>query len=175
MARKLKPQAKTADRNVRATGMSAPQECPRHTIKRKRPSRFLSTAFIYAGNDLLSHTLSRAVQSALRGLTSVFGMGTGGPPRYDHRRLERLAASFSLIARFAPNEELPLDSGANHRKLVKDPENDLSQLNRLDGPTFFFAYFRFQPSYAALLSHKSIGAKLLLTFLLHLRSSLQLE
>ena len=37
-------------------------------------------AFIYAGNDLLSHTLSRAVQSALRGLTSVFGMGTGGSP-----------------------------------------------------------------------------------------------
>src|SRR5580704_8359267 len=30
-----------------------------------------------AGNDLLSHTLSRAVQSALRGLTSVFGDGTG--------------------------------------------------------------------------------------------------
>src|SRR5579859_233489 len=33
-----------------------------------------------AGNDLLSHTLSRAVQSAQRGLTSVFGMGTGGTP-----------------------------------------------------------------------------------------------
>src|SRR5438309_3085147 len=37
-------------------------------------------AFIYAGDDLLSHTLSRTVQSALRGLTSVFGMGTGGTP-----------------------------------------------------------------------------------------------
>ena len=37
--------------------------------KRKRPSRFLSTAFINAGNYLLSHTLSRAVQSAQRGLT----------------------------------------------------------------------------------------------------------
>ena len=34
-------------------------------------------AVIYVGDDLLSHTLSRAVQSALRGLTSVFGMGTG--------------------------------------------------------------------------------------------------
>src|SRR5438445_2647935 len=42
--------------------------------------------YFYAGDDLLSHTLSRAVQSALRGLTSVFGMGTGGPPRYDHRQ-----------------------------------------------------------------------------------------
>ena len=36
--------------------------------------------FFYAGNDLHSHTLSRAVPSALRGLTSVFGMGTGGSP-----------------------------------------------------------------------------------------------
>ena len=36
-------------------------------------------AFINAGNDLLSHTLSRAVQSALRGLTSVFGMETAEP------------------------------------------------------------------------------------------------
>jgi hypothetical protein len=48
--------------------------------KRKRPRSFLSVAFINAGNDLLSHTLSRAVQSARRGLTSVFGMGTGGSP-----------------------------------------------------------------------------------------------
>ena len=30
------------------------------------------------GDFLLSHTLARAVQSGLRGLTSVFGMGTGG-------------------------------------------------------------------------------------------------
>ena len=29
------------------------------------------------GGDLLSHTVSRAVPSALRGLTAVFGMGTG--------------------------------------------------------------------------------------------------
>jgi plasmid stabilization system protein ParE len=66
------------------------------SAKRKRPRSIKNVAFIYAGNDLLSHTLSRAVQSARRGLTSVFGMGTGGPPRYDHRRLERLATSFSL-------------------------------------------------------------------------------
>jgi hypothetical protein len=48
--------------------------------KRKWPHSFLNVAIINAGNDLLSHTLSRAVQSALRGLTSVFGMGTGGSP-----------------------------------------------------------------------------------------------
>ena len=32
------------------------------------------------GNDLLSHALSHAVPSALRGLTAVFGMGTGVSP-----------------------------------------------------------------------------------------------
>jgi hypothetical protein len=32
------------------------------------------------GNFLRSHTLARAVPSGLRGLTSVFGMGTGGSP-----------------------------------------------------------------------------------------------
>ena len=32
------------------------------------------------GNVLLSHTASHAVPSALKGLTSVFGMGTGVSP-----------------------------------------------------------------------------------------------
>jgi hypothetical protein len=31
----------------------------------------------YPGDDLRSHTVARAVSSARRGLTSVFGMGTG--------------------------------------------------------------------------------------------------
>src|SRR5579872_6388668 len=35
---------------------------------------------IIPGDDLLSHTLARAVPSALRGLTAVFGMGTGVSP-----------------------------------------------------------------------------------------------
>ncbi len=35
--------------------------------KGKGYQTFLLIAFINAGNDLLSHTLSRAVQSALRG------------------------------------------------------------------------------------------------------------
>ncbi len=42
--------------------------------------RYSREAVIYVGDDLLSHTLSRAVQSAQRGLTSVFGMGTGISP-----------------------------------------------------------------------------------------------
>ena len=33
-----------------------------------------------SGDVLLSHTLARAVPSGLQGLTSVFGMGTGGTP-----------------------------------------------------------------------------------------------
>ena len=33
-----------------------------------------------AGDGLLSHHLSMAVPSALRGLTTVFGMGTGVAP-----------------------------------------------------------------------------------------------
>lgn len=38
------------------------------------------------GGVLLSHTVSSAVPSALRGLTTRFGMDTGCfPPRYDHR------------------------------------------------------------------------------------------
>ena len=32
------------------------------------------------GSDLLSHTVTRAVPSAVEGLTSVFGMGTGVTP-----------------------------------------------------------------------------------------------
>ena len=36
--------------------------------------------YFIPGGDLLSHTATRAVPSALRGLTSVFGMGTGVTP-----------------------------------------------------------------------------------------------
>ncbi len=35
---------------------------------------------IIPGGDLLSHTATHAVPSAQRGLTSVFGMGTGVTP-----------------------------------------------------------------------------------------------
>ena len=38
---------------------------------------FGSSGFFNPGNDLVSHAVARAVPSALRGLTSVFGMGTG--------------------------------------------------------------------------------------------------
>ena len=42
-------------------------------------SDFARTSF-NLGNVLLSHTVTHAVPSALKGLTSVFGMGTGVSP-----------------------------------------------------------------------------------------------
>ena len=46
--------------------------------KEKRPN-FLSP-FFESGGDLLSRAVSSQVPSALKVLTSVFGMGTGGTP-----------------------------------------------------------------------------------------------
>ena len=51
------------------------------------------------GGDLLSHTVTHAVPSALRGLTSVFGMGTGvTPSAKPPRNLEAVAGSWLLVA-----------------------------------------------------------------------------
>ena len=56
---------------------------------------------IYPGGDLRSHTVTRAVSSARRGLTSVFGMGTGvtlavWPP-------ESFSSSLSGTLKLAPH------------------------------------------------------------------------
>ena len=55
--------------------------CGRHSLLpyKQKPANRSSRAFHLnnAGSDLLSHTLSHAVPSAVSGLTSVFGMGTG--------------------------------------------------------------------------------------------------
>jgi hypothetical protein len=59
-------------------GLTNPQSLiPNH--QKKRPDAFPRRAFCRnnAGSDLLSHTVSHAVPSAVSGLTSVFGMGTG--------------------------------------------------------------------------------------------------
>ena len=56
----------------------------------------MQTASVNVGDDLLSHALSRAVQSALRGLTSVFGMGTGISPAV------KSPASLAWALYFAP-------------------------------------------------------------------------
>ena len=49
-------------------------------LKNEPPCRFRGGGLDKSGSVLLSHTVSRAVPSAMRGLTSVFGMGTGGTP-----------------------------------------------------------------------------------------------
>ena len=50
-------------------------------VQEKSPLLFQATGFgINPGSDLLSHTVTHAVPSAVEGLTSVFGMGTGVTP-----------------------------------------------------------------------------------------------
>jgi hypothetical protein len=54
--------------------------CPAESCRKiKRASLIAQTDPLYfnPGDDLRSHTVARAVSSARRGLTSVFGMGTG--------------------------------------------------------------------------------------------------
>ena len=46
--------------------------------QRKSPRHRLRLFFVESGNVLLSQVVSNQVPSALKGLTSVFGMGTGG-------------------------------------------------------------------------------------------------
>ena len=48
--------------------------------KRKAHAWYHAWASEEPGNALLSHSLAAAVSSALEGLTSVFGMGTGVAP-----------------------------------------------------------------------------------------------
>ena len=70
-------------------------------ISRRKARLLRRASLIYAGDHLISHTLTRAVPSAQRGLTSVFGMGTG--------------------------VTLAVNSPANSEERSRDP----SQLNRL--------------------------------------------
>ena len=42
-----------------------------------------------SGDVLSSRAVAHRVLSALRGLTSVFGMGTGGPSRHNHRAISK--------------------------------------------------------------------------------------
>ena len=46
----------------------------------KKKKQFLASSFFVTGNDLSSRAVSSQVLSALKGLTSVFGMRTGGSP-----------------------------------------------------------------------------------------------
>ena len=69
------------------------------------------------GGVLISRAVASQVPSALRGLTSVFGMGTGGalllssPESFSATLVLRLHACFCLLlARFAPAFALHLQN-----------------------------------------------------------------
>src|SRR5215472_18268413 len=64
-------------------------------VHAKRPSLSGWPLKNIAGDHLISHTVARAVPSAQRGLTSVFGMGTGDPSRYGHRQIEAFCGRLS--------------------------------------------------------------------------------
>ena len=59
---------------------------------------------LIAGDHLISHTVARAVPSAQRGLTSVFGMGTGDPSQYGHR--QTFDGAWRVVARSLPRRLL---------------------------------------------------------------------
>ncbi len=53
-------------------------------VKKKKPCRQRSAGQIKFGGDILSRF--NPVPSAQAGLTSLFGMGRGGPRRYSHQK-----------------------------------------------------------------------------------------
>ena len=69
------------------------------------------------GGDLLSHTVSRAVPSALEGLTSLFGMGRGvtPPPLPPETRGARRACGAPVLFPTESN-----DGKARHRTSKPD-------------------------------------------------------
>ena len=60
----------------------------------KKSRSFEGTAFVLKVASTYSPTLKRAVPSALAGLTSLFGMGRGGPRCYRH--LKRVIDRFQI-------------------------------------------------------------------------------
>jgi hypothetical protein len=63
------------DAHAKHGKLCAVMEVPAYKPKAREPK--LAGLLNNAGSDLLSHTVSHAVPSAVAGLTSVFGMGTG--------------------------------------------------------------------------------------------------
>jgi hypothetical protein len=60
-----------------------------------------------SGGGLLSRAVTHQVPSALKGLTSVFGMGTGDPLRHCHRKLWRSRGSGAQVAFTLPSRPSP--------------------------------------------------------------------
>ena len=55
-------------------------EPPTSRLSGVRSNQLSYKPFFYSGSHLLSHAVSSIVPSAVRGLTIVFGMGTGVTP-----------------------------------------------------------------------------------------------
>ena len=53
--------------------------------EKNKNAEAIASALLYVGIDLSSRSVSRQVLSALVSLTSVFGMGTGGPSPLKHQ------------------------------------------------------------------------------------------
>ena len=74
------------------------------------PSRKDRALVVIPGDVLLSHKVALAVPSALEGLTSVFGMGTGvGPSATATGKLIRISSAFAL----------PGDGGGNLLRVLQ--------------------------------------------------------
>ena len=74
-------------RNVASQlGDSWPGKRNKYQIAQKQTARFcVLFAFVVSGSYLSSRAVASQVLSAYKGLTSVFGMGTGGTPWLNHR------------------------------------------------------------------------------------------
>src|SRR5208337_5625186 len=118
---------------------------------RKRPRSFLNVAFIYAGNDLLSHTLGACSTIGPAGLNFRVRDGNGWNPRGKITdKLRRLAgvsrsrvparlspersrrAAAEILSRVLCGEGSLRHLGvAFQRRTIKELEDEASQLNRL--------------------------------------------
>ena len=74
-------------RNVASQlGGSRPGKRSKYQIPQKQTARFcVLFVFVVSGSYLSSRAVASQVLSAYKGLTSVFGMGTGGTPWLNHR------------------------------------------------------------------------------------------
>ena len=68
-----------------------------------------------SGSDLLSRAVSSQVPSALKGLTSVFGMGTGGTPSSSPPEMVNIFSDYSGMFRRGPDAEQSSVSSSGQR------------------------------------------------------------
>ena len=118
--------------NVHSSGDEPKRK--RSRIPNEKPQTFVWGFHLESGNVLLSRAVSSQVPSALKGLTSVFGMGTGGSlsplsPEF----CQGLVQSFVLLALAASlhNRSLRLGNSPHIRacsSIRAYPENRTSKL-----------------------------------------------